>query len=810
MRFFIFSCCALGCLYQVYDAACEYMGYFTRTRTTRDSLDQQAMPGIGFCVSHLLPEYGSMTILQRLLATPRFDERASYCRLRHPRTLSLVDCNSTSRSADYIDGALRCYSLFEQRLLKGDELWYNRSSREYASLDMNVTVHAFRSLTLLLAFPHDEPFNMKRGSHNKVWLEGIGAVTFTVGVEESIVLPPPYASRCFDFRSTSFKTRGVALDKCLLQTYVLNGTHYIPFLTFVSRDSSVKDLMVNLVDRELERTLVQQAMAKCDASLGEDDCRSVNVRLIPVALQLAVRGQTWIRMTLSGLASHRLVTQMQPVTGLLDLINWIGSICGLWFGIHVFGSCSSFSDCLFRCRGLTSPPKSSKKAANIKILRFSRLLLMTAAVLTASWQVSDVLRIYFEHPFKWNYYTKLQQYVSLPTIVLCTDRTIDADKAKNLFPDVLNGSNGSNGEDWDRRLSVEQQLEASVSDQEFFFLDSSKMVTRHTLAYERIDGHFFFKKYINDQFVCFKTFANDTRVNDSVPLPEYKRGLMEMLQNANLDIRLQMDKFHSVRMVAQFETGFAVSGSAKLLPGSRQNLMFPVSPNEKLLVDKYVVYHRITKRFFYADHHKASCFPYKARLGSDRALFVENCVKSSVAELVSSRRGYWPRKMFFNRNIARFNISMVRGQPLFFSDNDGDLHKIRAACDRKFKLRDCEETFTELMIEDVMIKGLNQTLMIVLYPPGRGYIEVRQNLRFSVLGLFGFVGGIINCWIGCAIIDLRFLLKIADARLTRFQDNREKARASLSLSFQRKTRQTISKSDFRCPSAPPAAHVSSL
>ena len=210
----------------------------------------------------------------------------------------------------------------------------------------------------------------------------------------------------------------------------------------------------------------------------------------------------------------------------------------------------------------------------------------------ASWQITDILRIYFDRPFKWNYYTKLPDQVHFPISIFCTDRLIDGLKVRTKYPDIFNSTTP---DEWSELLTVGQQFEASVSAPEFFYLKSSKMTTRETMRYERIDRHFAFMKYINYQHVCFKTFSEDTRVNPLIAIRSYKRSLFEMMQYANIDIRLREDRLRPVKMMVQFDGNFALNGYYQLLPGSQQNIVFPITTLGRLLVDKYIVFHRIMK-----------------------------------------------------------------------------------------------------------------------------------------------------------------------------------------------------------------------
>ena len=502
--------CISGALIQVFQATLEYMEYNTITIVEKESLEDEPMPAIGLCAYYNEKTYANHTVIERLLQLPALKDILHHCLVMDSQTLEMVDCLSVTDVKEYIDNRFKCYSLFEERSLKnGSHLRYAPAMSQNVDILFDVKYTAWRQTLpagLLVIYPYKEFFTMKRGNHNKIWLSVAEREEFTFAfqMERHYLLPAPFSTNCVDpVLRSKYRTRAVALDKCILEHFNLDGTHYLPFQVYASTDDSFKTLSVKSIDPESERSMIQTAMIECDKLLGEDDCFTEILRIVPTSGRIGPQSTNTLRVQLAGLPLFALKSELKPSLSLLDYLNWVGSICNIWFAFTMSGASFTIMDVTGFCisqlyesnmievkESISSSdtrPDPTERSVKRQVKTIT-IIVFFISLLFGMLQISDILEIHFSTPFKWNYYTKQDDLIEFPVAIVCVDRVINETKVSLLYPELYAELNDSTT-DWDNRLTVDQQEAVTLTANELIHPSLSKFTPRETMKWGRIDEY---------------------------------------------------------------------------------------------------------------------------------------------------------------------------------------------------------------------------------------------------------------------------------------------------------------------------------
>ena len=188
-------------------------------------------------------------------------------------------------------------------------------------------------------------------------------------------------------------------------------------------------------------------------------------------------------------------------------------------------------------------------------------------------------------------------------------------------------------------------------------------------------------------------------------------------------------------------------------------------PDPRLLLNSGIVYFSVTRRFFFPGHQRSGCLDYRSAFASSRAGVLMDCVRARLLHSISQNRSQslpsaWPSSLFFRRGITGLDPEAEDGLRIARHDSIL-LPSIQQECALRFPKPDCYQYFVQMKREALLhmkSQRKSRQFRVYVYPPGKGYLEMRQNLRFSLLGLLGFVFGCTSVWMGVAILDARHLL----------------------------------------------------
>ena len=118
-------------------------------------------------------------------------------------------------------------------------------------------------------------------------------------------------------------------------------------------------------------------------------------------------------------------------------------------------------------------------------------------------------------------------------------------------------------------------------------------------------------------------------------------------------------------------------------------------------------------------------------------------------QLANGSKSEWPRSLFYSSNWS------AAASHVILSRDDTSARRLLQSCQDSFPRPDCVESWVELTLTSALPQKTTKGKMVLtLYPPGKGLIQMRQELRFTILGLLGFVAGIVSFWMGAAMMDL--------------------------------------------------------
>ena len=764
--------CVLCTLFVIFDTTREYMLYKTLTHVTREPIHTMRMPAVGICTSYNVTLTANTTILHRFLKMNKFDDILNECKVFDPEFFAVRNCDEISAVEEYTDSLMKCFTFFESRGMENRSLYIHRRLKDGEPiLVINFTVPlTYTKPPLLVLYNNEHKLAMTRGGHNKAWLPQNARTefAFTIEIETHILLPAPFSSDCRDFRLTEYKTRENALQKCMQKHFYVDDQRMQPMFSFADRDDSLIDLSISSVKEKKEETAILHANAICDTLIGDDNCYSIDYKVIPVSMRPGQTDQSSIKVRFAGIPSYSLRSELNPVYTLLDYLNWIGSIGNLWLAFTMIGLFCFTSDLIlpkgktYACKDVKSTKDKKKNKLTKVIKRGNRVICFLICLISACVQISDIVMIYIDKPFKFNYYTKLEKYLMFPSVVFCMDRVIDPYLLSLKFPHLLN--NNMDQEKLKHTITVSDQMDLTIDAKEIFSSSKSKFVNtaRESLDWSKISDYFVWQKYLNHEFVCFKTFSSSNRKNKTIEMKPLKRSLLELKQYFSIAMLLQKNVTKVIYMIIQMDSHFTNDGSFKLRNGNPQNLQYALSPDQKTQMNKFIFYEREVKVIYYPNHYRSECISYIQKLKKTRKQLVDGCFKKYIMNHLSNKSAnVWPRDLFYSKSMSGMNMSRLKEQPLFFSPNDSLTEMLTNMCEKKYPIIDCEVFFVELSMEmTYRSPSKTEDIVFMLYPPGKGYLELRQELRFSLLGLFGFIGGTIGFWIGVAVLDIKQLFQL--------------------------------------------------
>lgn len=286
-----------------------------------------------------------------------------------------------------------------------------------------------------------------------------------------------------------------------------------------------------------------------------------------------------------------------------------------------------------------------------------------------------------------------------------------------------------------RVLTIGEQLNTTTEIRDLIFRKSSKFHAEETQTYASIMEYYRIEKKINLNYVCFETFTKDTLLPGR-NYKTYSRDHLSLFKWLNLFTRLVA---HGIDVYLNFGSEIRPS------PGSVSKHTIIMNPVKKLKINRQIIYYQQTRRLLFEGHMSSYCMGYKTLFGWEKQSLLHQCVVRNMI------------KRFNELPYEPFHKASSNATGYKFASDPRRVQRVTTACKNLMPLPDCDTSYFELKVEvnHIMRSSLHQNRFnLVLYPPGRGYMEVQQVLRFSLPELLSFCAGTIGVWTGISLFHL--------------------------------------------------------
>jgi hypothetical protein len=358
-------------------------------------------------------------------------------------------------------------------------------------------------------------------------------------------------------------------------------------------------------------------------------------------------------------------------------------------------------------------------------------------------EVKDVLMIYMENPFTSVYVTQPPEFIRMPRLTICRERRINESKLRDKYPHVYADVIKEDPSEWPYLLTVHELLNTSADPGQMINMRESKFVSGSNLQLVPLNHFYKTRKLMNFRYTCFRTMSPAT-IKRGFRSERHLFDVINVVKWADIIIEFE-NVTDEIDLYVHYESDFHQD------PGSLEKHVVRLNRNLTLKT-RQTIYFKRTRRILFENHFLSKCIDYKNHLGITRNALIQKC----MSVVMMQRFREVPKEIFVNRSVAA---------DVHFSRNDSRVHEIRDKCHQKFHHLDCDEVFMETKVEvnhvlltpdEKYARNFSESSFnVVIYPPGTGYLEIHQVLRFSPIGLFAFCGGVIGSWTGLSFLHAK-------------------------------------------------------
>lgn len=761
-KFFSLAFCWLGIAYQSWQTSQSYFSYPVQSLITIDS-ESWNLPAIGICPASDRGPYAeklaNLTMDERAQVLPTTDEYFDWCRLTLPNS-SNVDCSSVTNFRTFTGPIGRCFIFFERR-----DLFLSSSGLMYDPIDLlpsdlfaaqiSSPLDAPRSWMFRM-YPPTDYFLFTRKDLSKIWFEM--PINKMMSVQYSylhtIRLEAPYPDACFNYRKTKFLTRDKAFDDCFIRTLsnltsgssgYIKSWPYVAFfeanLTYIEESKGAYEQNGNV-----SSVAVPQALQMCTEKFMKNDCDRLTYEVLQEAnSRPALLNNTEVIIRVPGLPKRRLKVELTPFFLLLDYINSMGGIANLWINFALY----SFLSGLVPAVKFKSNNQSMLRIRKQKIIQYirrtrkkipttdthqiilkilSRLILLVCCA-GCLYQSFDIAMIYVENNFYFWVLSIQPELVELPRFTFCVARVIEDEKMARFYPEIYEKVPRS---EWEDKLTIDQMFDLTIDLDDILQVNSSTFVSRVNMTHVPIVEFYKIDKLLTDRYTCFSTFAHEQYIYP-VPLEKYKYSqLAHSMYFIILLKQLPINLYPSLYIFSHVERSIRLEPASNYkitLKNKRSGVRLSLALFSVKEVKVILVSHNV----------QSQCHEYKEITSQEDA--INDCVTS-----ILTKSKLWPLDV-------PVTLEQSKGLRFANSSNQEDYETAWANCSKKYSTPPCEQRFLATSIEDIGINDGNDTILF-LYPSKEDYREIRQEIKYSIVDLIIFVGGLINFWTGLAVLSV--------------------------------------------------------
>ena len=779
---FVKTLAAIGIFYQIFSQTYDYFCYPTYSTVERSHVNTR-LPAISLCAAFWQGSkekyYASLPVHQASLLMPSYNEVINFCDLTLPNG-SIVDCESISKPHKYMNNKMLCFSLFEQErtFLPDDQLMYSQEVRLKNLITSPLLRVKFKTpwndsnhYTMTIRSPK-KPIRLLRSTESKVWMEPRvnEQVNLNYKITRRTELLPPYGS-CRNYPKP-FDSEQMMLN-CWFDKYTdTNGTHYWPHWIFF-------DFEKNYTQEEKSRSWPSQSVnneqfpavnEECSKKTSCIDCDRNYIVLFKTATFQSSSPGKYLITEIPWVPATQLTITNFPKKDLLEYFNEVGGILSMWIGFSVYVSCTHLTSFTFRClisftqrsSAPLNPLRRNKRHNHLpatfvssqletqvrprtRLREINDLVIKLLCWMATLYFVVEIIMIYFEKPFDTSIIAKTPTRLEMLKVSVCFDMNINPEKVKRLYPHLYESVPR---ERWVDVFTIDQLFRTTTEWSEVY--DPSSTYLSPDNVYTRIDQHFNFTKSITGRLTCFTTFGQ-REYKLRGPIKKHFRAAISYATNMVLSLNTsQLHKLNQSRISVHFHD----DGSVMEDIASPDLFTIIANKDPRLYPDNFIVRVYRTMRKLYPDHMMSTCWNYEKKFGVDRGSLFDRCISKNFI----SKYRVWPSGYQVRQSTQRDQEFKIKGIHI------GDLNISNYSMQEKFKLiRDecnrilhppeCETLYVKVQVEDEYYHNPGLTT-IVLYPPGKQFLVYEQQATYTVIDLFGYIGGTINAWIGLSFLDV--------------------------------------------------------
>ena len=751
LKFALYSLCICGTIYQIWETSVSYFSYpiFTHIRSIDSPMQ---MPAIAACPNTIFGDWAkrliNLTFDERFIITPNFTDFIDYCYITLPDG-KVVRCLQVTNYATYFSSLGKCFAFFEHRYLSTSPY-----SVTYDVKTMLGTPLFNLSITTPIPDPNRwgiriydpfDPFLMARRETGMVWAEpkAVRAARMTFRIVRRLRLPPPYSDGCFDYRQTPYITQDRAKNDCMIENYRnrTSGERFMPFLSFYQPNVTHVEFSKVAKDHTAEayKNFYPSSYRKCSKLYERSDCDSRNYFLDFKVERHTSQDNMNLNILFQQLPKDRTEVTFDAAYPLLTYVTVVGGIISLWLDqslypfvltVSMYILMKSYGHRIAR-RPKVEEKSKSKVPLDPQKLTLAKHLLTLFCILMCVYQSIDIALIYTGDNYYWTLNSAPAEDYTYPLFSVCVPHKANESKYKML-------GNGSvedlkDYEEMKSQLSI-KQLFAITADVENV-INVSKTIYPNSFNFSDLPIERFYRmpKKMSADHICFTLF-DPQEYFYKMPLKPYKFNQLSALILFHVFL-IKLDPLQYDRYIfySHLEPTFPMDQTDP-------NHFVMMNFNDTRIFRNLYMFSVSELKVILKSTAFSRCIDYEKKLKvKSRKRAVELCVEKNMTQ----RFGVWPRSVLVTLN-----------ESLNYKFSGESLHQkfveTGSYCNTRLSIPECTQRYLISTIEN---RGYYKSPpLVIFYPPHDDYMEVEQQIKFTITNLIVYIGGNINTWVGMAVV----------------------------------------------------------
>ncbi|KAI1294687.1 hypothetical protein HDE_06082 [Halotydeus destructor] len=742
VEYILFAISMVGFLAQLLQLTLFYLEYKVITRTLVRIPKTVELPAIYVCTQYV-PYFDGPngSLADRLANAFKYQDMESLCQVLHG-TDRYVPCDRLTKTRVYYTSELLCVAKFEYNdTIDTDSIYYGNRLYHKPLFEYTAKIVRQEAVANRVIFSIGDKTDAKfrvRNSDSVVALNGNLTLQLSMTFYRKffLYLPFPYPSYCLDYKLKFDLERRELVDRC-----VLNASVKYPSNVLTTIDSGYTSKGIGLlVDEDF-----QNITRACQENYPHVDCEDTGYFLEVQSETYATRGVAdTVNFKLYRFNGPDMSVKEEPR---LDWFNFsvnLGGFLSLWLGISFVDIISKVTKVIYkvvkrRLYRKTFVPKRSKLAHLTKI-KFTRIhsIFMMAVIAGCVTHMMLILQNAMEEPFKIETLLSKPSTFTLPSISICGPR-------KEMLELVDSNPNSplrkilSNGTELYQLLSIRELMKVSLQPDQVIDLNRS-FINDPNVVQQKYKSLYKTKMSITLSKQCVTLFSPKQRLSDRKP-PEYVTAHFVMLLLGKIWLR-------SGKTGAPFTVTYHDGDSFAGAKSGSDTLYFSLPSR---IANYYQMSYEIVSSNKVANHRMSECKDYSVIKNYESQFdAIRDCI---IKTYQRSHPGTWPPEVYasedadlYNHNIdAKFGTASVTN--------------IIRECGHKYPDIDCSKTYYTPKVTWVLKynrknRADDKHTQLQLNAPYGVEISFNQSLRYRLVELISYIGGVVGVWLGLSIFTI--------------------------------------------------------